>query len=101
MRILVTGGAGYIGSNLVDRLIADGHDVSVVDNLSTGKIANILHLMNHDRFHFVNDTILNEALMDRVISEVDQIYHLAASHTRCTPMHRPGRLPGLPSKWWI
>ena len=78
MKILVTGGAGYIGSNLVDRLIADGHDVSVVDNLSTGKVANILHLMNHDRFHFVNDTILNEALMDRVIAEVDQIYHLAA-----------------------
>jgi len=53
MKVLVTGGAGYIGSNLVDRLIADGHDVSVVDNLSTGKVANILHLMSHDRFHFV------------------------------------------------
>jgi len=78
MKVLVTGGAGYIGSNLVERLITNGHDVSVVDNLSTGKIANIAHLLNHDRFHFVNDTILNETLMDRVISGVDQIYHLAA-----------------------
>jgi len=78
MKLLVTGGAGYIGSNLVDQLITDGHDVSVVDNLSTGKIANIAHLLNHDRFHFVNDTILNETLMDRIVSGVDQIYHLAA-----------------------
>lgn len=78
MRILVTGGAGYIGSNLVDRLLADGHDVFVVDNLSTGKIANIQHVLEHERFHFVNDTILNESLMDRVVAGVDQIYHLAA-----------------------
>ncbi len=78
MRILVTGGAGYIGSNLVDRLLAEGHDVHVVDNLSTGKIANVRHLLGHERFHFVNDTILNDPLMDRVISGVDQIYHLAA-----------------------
>ena len=78
MRILVTGGAGYIGSNLVDRLIADGHEVFVVDNLSTGKIDNVRHLLGHERFRFVNDSILNETLMDRVIADVDQIYHLAA-----------------------
>lgn len=78
MKILVTGGAGYIGSNLVDALIADGHEVSVVDNLSTGKIDNIQHLLGHERFHFVNDTILNEGLMDRLIASVDQVYHLAA-----------------------
>jgi len=78
MKVLVTGGAGYIGSNLVDTLLAEGHEVFVVDNLSTGKIANIQHLLGHERFHFVNDTILNEALMDRVIATVDQIYHLAA-----------------------
>jgi UDP-glucose 4-epimerase len=74
----VTGGAGYIGSNLVDRLIADGHEVYVVDNLSTGQIRNVRHLLGNERFHFVNDTILNEALMDRVVAGVDQIYHLAA-----------------------
>jgi UDP-glucose 4-epimerase len=78
MRILVTGGAGYIGSNLVDALMADGHNVSVLDNLSTGKIGNIQHLLDHERFHFVNDTILNETIMDRLIAEADQVYHLAA-----------------------
>ncbi|MGD2206500.1 MAG: GDP-mannose 4,6-dehydratase, partial [Anaerolineae bacterium] len=78
MRILVTGGAGYIGSNLVDTLIADGHEIFVVDNLSTGKIDNIQHLLDHERFHFVNDTILNEVLMDRIVAQVDQVYHLAA-----------------------
>jgi UDP-glucose 4-epimerase len=78
MRILVTGGAGYIGSNLVDELIARDHEVFVVDNLSTGQIDNVEHLLGHDRFHFVNDTILNETLMDRMVAQVDQIYHLAA-----------------------
>lgn len=78
MKILVTGGAGYIGSHLVDALIAEGHDISVVDNLSTGKIANIQHLLGRKQFRFVNDTILNCELMDRLIGEVDQVYHLAA-----------------------
>jgi UDP-glucose 4-epimerase len=78
MRILVTGGAGYIGSNLVDALLSKGHSVSVVDNLSTGRISNIQHLLGHERFCFVNDTILNDELMDRLITDVDQVYHLAA-----------------------
>jgi UDP-glucose 4-epimerase len=78
MRILVTGGAGYIGSNLVDTLLSSGHAVTVVDNLSTGRVANIQHLMGQERFRFVNDTILNEELMDRLVAGVDQIYHLAA-----------------------
>ena len=78
MRILVTGGAGYIGSHLVDTLIAAGHQVVVVDNLSTGQLANVQHWLGHERFALVNDTILNEALMDRLVAEADQVYHLAA-----------------------
>jgi UDP-glucose 4-epimerase len=78
MRVLVTGGAGYIGSNLADALLTQGHEVFVVDDLSTGKVANIEHLLDLDRFHFTNDSILNEAVMDRLIAGVDQIYHLAA-----------------------
>jgi UDP-glucose 4-epimerase len=58
--------------------MAEDHEVFVVDNLSTGKIANIQHLLAHERFHFVNDTILNDALMDRIVAAVDQVYHLAA-----------------------
>jgi len=78
MKILVTGGAGYIGSHLVDRLLERGDEVFAIDNLSTGKIGNIQHHLDSDRFHFLNDTILNEALLDRLVSEVDMIYHLAA-----------------------
>jgi UDP-glucose 4-epimerase len=78
LKILVTGGAGYIGSNLVDALLSEGHEVHVVDNLSTGKIDNIQHVLGHERFHFVNDSILNRTLMDRLIAKVDQVYHLAA-----------------------
>ena len=72
MRILVTGGAGYIGSNLVDALLSDGHAVIVVDNLSTGTIANIEHLLGNERFRFLNDTILNKELVDRLVADVDQ-----------------------------
>jgi UDP-glucose 4-epimerase len=78
MKILVTGGAGYIGSHLVDTLIAQGHELYVVDNLVTGKIGNIRHILENERFHFVNDSILNETLMERVVEQVDLIYHLAA-----------------------
>jgi len=78
VKILVTGGAGYIGSHLVDALMAQGHQVYVVDDLSTGKIENIRHHLGNERFHFVNDSILNQALMERIVAQVDLIYHLAA-----------------------
>ena len=78
-KVLVTGGAGYIGSHLVDRMLAEGREVYVVDNLSTGKIANIRHNLSCGRFHFVNDSILNETLMESLISQVDVVYHLAAT----------------------
>lgn len=78
MKILITGGAGYIGSHLVDRLLDRGDEVFAIDNLSTGKIANIQHHLGNDRFHFLNDTILNESLVDLLVSQVDLVYHLAA-----------------------
>jgi UDP-glucose 4-epimerase len=78
MRILVTGGAGYIGSHLVDRLLGRGDDVFAIDNLSTGKIANVQQHLDSDRFHLLNDTILNESLLDHLVSRVDLVYHLAA-----------------------
>ena len=78
MKVLVTGGAGYIGSNLVDRLMDQDNEVFVVDNLTTGTIENIRHRLGDKNFHFVNDSILNEALMDRIIEKVDMVYHLAA-----------------------
>ena len=78
MKILVTGGAGFIGSNLVDVLIEQGHQVTVIDNLSVGKIGNIEHHLESDRFHFVNDSILNVSTLEHFVRQADLIYHLAA-----------------------
>jgi UDP-glucose 4-epimerase len=77
MKALVTGGAGYIGSHLVDRLIQAGYEVSVLDDLSTGKMANIDHLDGKIEFH--RDTILNEELVLSLVKKVDVVYHLAAA----------------------
>jgi UDP-glucuronate decarboxylase len=72
MRILVTGGAGFLGSHLCDRLLADGHDVVAIDNLFTGRKLNIEHLFKNSRFEFVRHDII-----DPFKFEVDQIYNLA------------------------
>ncbi len=78
MRILVTGGAGFIGSNLVDVLMEQGHEVTVIDNLSVGKASNIEHHLSSERFHFVNDSILNASTLERLVRQAELIYHLAA-----------------------
>jgi len=78
MRILVTGGAGFIGSNLVDTLMEQGHEVTVLDNLSVGKVSNIEHHLDTDRFHFVNGSILDLSTLERLVRQTDQVYHLAA-----------------------
>jgi UDP-glucose 4-epimerase len=79
MRVLVTGGAGYIGSHLVDALVARGDHVLVVDNLSTGRFENVRHLQGHSCFQLINDSILNEPLLERLVPAVDAVYHLAAA----------------------
>lgn len=77
MRVLVTGGAGYIGSHLVDKLLNEGHSVSILDNLSTGKAENIEHVLSKVRF--INGSIMDNDLVDREIQNVDLVFHLAAA----------------------
>jgi UDP-glucose 4-epimerase len=78
MRVLVTGGAGYIGSHLSDRLLAEGHNVVVVDNLSLGKVANIRQNLENPRFRFSEGDILDADLIEELVDECDAVYHLAA-----------------------
>ena len=79
MKILVTGGAGFIGSHLVEELLSRGHDVHVIDSLTTGNRANLAHLELNPRLKVTIDTVLNETLMDEAIRDADLIYHLAAA----------------------
>ena len=79
MKCLITGGAGFIGSHLAERLLETGDDVFVIDNLSTGSIDNIEHLKNNEHFHYVIDTIMNQYLLAELIDKCDVIYHLAAA----------------------
>jgi UDP-glucose 4-epimerase len=79
MRYLITGGAGFIGSHLSEELLRRGHEVFIVDDLSTGSIRNIQHLKTHDRFHYTVDTCANAQLMAELVDGCDRIYHLAAA----------------------
>ncbi len=79
MKVLITGGAGFIGSHLADELIAGGNDVMVLDDLSTGSFDNIEHLDGNKKFRFVEGTILNESLVDKLVEQSDVVYHLAAA----------------------
>ncbi|MFP3897369.1 MAG: GDP-mannose 4,6-dehydratase [Anaerolineales bacterium] len=79
MRALITGGCGFIGSHLAEALLAKGDRVTVVDDLSTGRFENIEHLVDGPGFQFAIDSITNETVMDRLVSECDIIYHLAAA----------------------
>lgn len=79
MKILITGGAGFIGSHLVEKLLNEGHTVSVLDNLSTGKLSNISHLTGNSRFKNIIDTILNREILEKEIKVCDVVYHLAAA----------------------
>jgi UDP-glucose 4-epimerase len=79
MKVLITGGAGFIGSHLTEKLLEMGHEVFVIDNLWTGKLANLSRIPNSEKLHLVVDTILNESVMNELVFKVDHIYHLAAA----------------------
>jgi UDP-glucose 4-epimerase len=76
---LITGGAGFIGSHLSEELLLRGNQVTIIDNLSTGRFENIEHLLHYPNFNFSIETITNEIVMDRLVSECDIIFHLAAA----------------------
>lgn len=76
---LVTGGAGFIGSHLTELLLERGADVTVLDDLSTGRLKNVAHLDGNPHFRFVTGTILNESLVDKLVERVDAVFHLAAA----------------------
>ena len=79
MKILITGGAGFVGSHLADKLIDEGHQVTVIDDLSTGRYANIRHLEGNENFRLIIDTVLNDRLMEELIRETDRVYHMASA----------------------
>jgi len=79
VRALLTGGAGFIGSHLSERLLELGHEVHVLDNLSTGSIDNIAHLKGRPGFSYVIDTVTNEPLLAEMIDRCDVVFHLAAA----------------------
>ncbi len=79
MKALITGGAGFIGSHLADKLVEAGDEIIVLDDLSTGRFENIAHFNGKNKFRFVEGSILNEALVDKLVEKVDAVYHLAAA----------------------
>ena len=89
MKILITGGAGFIGSHLVERLLEHGEEVYVIDDLSSGSLKNVEHLQNNPQFHLVVDTVLNEAVMNELVFKCEHIYHMAAVVGVKQIMNRP------------
>jgi UDP-glucose 4-epimerase len=79
MRVLVTGGAGFIGSHLCERLIQSGHTVTALDNLSTGNTSNLKEIQGHKNFSLVVGSILDEKILQSLATNADYIFHLAAA----------------------
>lgn len=79
MNALITGGAGFVGSHLAERLLRDGHEVLVIDNLSTGAIDNIRHLKGRPGFSYVIDTVTNGPVLAELVDGADVVFHLAAA----------------------
>jgi UDP-glucose 4-epimerase len=79
MRVLITGGAGFVGSHLAEALLERGDEVYALDNLSTGSIDNISHLKSHPKFHYTIDSVTNEPVLAELIDRCDAVVHLAAA----------------------
>ncbi|HZH33598.1 MAG TPA: GDP-mannose 4,6-dehydratase [Pyrinomonadaceae bacterium] len=79
MKYLITGGAGFIGSHLSERLLEQGHEITIIDDLSTGRFSNIAHLEGADSVRIIIDTVLHDKLMERLIREADRVFHLASA----------------------
>jgi UDP-glucose 4-epimerase len=79
MRVLITGGAGFVGSHLAEALLARGDEVYALDDLSTGSIDNIAHLKSHPKFHYTIDSVTNEPVLAELVDRSDVIVHLAAA----------------------
>jgi UDP-glucose 4-epimerase len=79
MRVLITGGAGFIGSHLADALLGEGHQVTVIDDLSTGSFDNIAHLKGQTGFRYTIDTVMNEPVLAELVDQCEVVYHLAAA----------------------
>ena len=78
MRVLITGGAGFVGSHLAEALLDRGDEVFILDNLSTGSFDNIGHLKAHPHFHYTIDTVTNEPLLAELVDQCATVMHLAA-----------------------
>jgi UDP-glucose 4-epimerase len=78
-RVLITGGAGFIGSHLTELLLADGCEVWALDDLSTGSRDNVAHLLEDPRYHLVVDTVLSQTVVNELVNKADVVYHLAAA----------------------
>ncbi|MDN5319793.1 MAG: UDP-glucose 4-epimerase [Thermococcaceae archaeon] len=79
MKVLVTGGAGFIGSHLVDKLMEEGHEVRVLDDLSAGDLRNIEQWIGHERFEFINGDMRDPEVVIEAVKGVDAVFHLAAN----------------------
>ncbi|WP_193139274.1 MULTISPECIES: NAD-dependent epimerase/dehydratase family protein [unclassified Meridianimarinicoccus] len=91
MKVLITGGAGFIGSHLADRLVAEGHSIDVLDDLSTGRLENLSDAMASGKVTFTEGNILDRDLVERMVAEADLVFHLAAAVGVKLIMEEPSR----------
>ncbi len=91
MKVLITGGAGFIGSHLSEYLLAEGDEIFVLDDLSTGSYENVSHLLDNPRFHLVVDSVLHPAVVNELVHKADVVYHLAAAVGVKTIVEQPVR----------